>query len=259
MMNRANPESGERSGITAVLFSGSAGSELATIRAAGQSGRLCLVSYGRKGLRGPSLTPGHTNDLVRFFGGDRGFDVQAVAIDPFCRILATDRFFSSLRSHGLLVLSSCGLCRLAFHWRALIVCLDNGIERLVDGTRHDHEMTLPGDTTVFFQQLVELYAAFGIELVDPVEEDAGGIEAALARLRYGTPVGNDWKKGCGQRCDLRILDAVFRRAVEPRIPGERFAKRTARFHKAKVALISDWTKEWLDRGNTSRLGKLLGK
>jgi hypothetical protein len=241
-----------------VLFSGGADSTLTAIRLGQELPRVELLTLTRRGLSKTEHVSEQAVRLGRFFGDPDKFTLRFLPADRLCRRLSTERFWHNLRRHGLAVLSHCGLCKLSFHWRALVHCLERGIGTVADGAVRVADSYPEQNETALLGHVRGLYASFGIRYRTPIYEEGDRTEQSLFELGFtraarvrGTPA--DRQIVCAQQ----ILYAMFLRTQLPRRPMAEMAQRLGAFYAPKVELVERWTREWQDRGPASPLGRLL--
>jgi len=61
---------------------------------------------------------------------------------------------------------TCGLCKLAMHWRTIIYCLDNGIKYVSDGSGKEMYVD-PSQHSAVIPEMRKLYKRFGIQYLSP--------------------------------------------------------------------------------------------
>jgi hypothetical protein len=105
--------------------------------------------------------------MLRLKYGANRFEHHIINIDPLFKFVSYESYLSDLRKHGFMVLSVCGLCKLAMHLRAARFCLDHGIKHVSDGANRGMAL-FPDQTPEVIRELAALYRASGIEYSNPV-------------------------------------------------------------------------------------------
>jgi len=183
-----------------ILYSGGTDSTCVAALLTERSRRLHLLTFYEAATRDSPLPAANVGRLRDRFGEDR-FPHSVLSVDALLRRLNCDRYACYLRRHGFFMLSNCGLSSLAWHVRAIVYCLDNGIRRAADGVTRELGH-FPGHMDPVLRELKGLYARFGIEYENPVR---------------------DWDVPADQRLiDRLIVDrhaSEFEPAPEPRSPS----------------------------------------
>jgi hypothetical protein len=241
-----------------VLFSGGADSTLAAIRMGLEFPKVELLTLTRRGLWKTEHVTDQAARLGRFFGDSHKFNLRFRSADRLCRLLSKERFWHNFRRHGLAVLSHCGLCKLSFHWRALVECLERGIGTLADGAVRAAESYPEQNEAALLGHLRALYARFGIRYRTPIYEEGEHTEQLLFELRYTrAPKVKGTLDDRQLVCPQQILYAMFLRTQLPRRPLPELARRLGAFYAPKTELVERWTREWQEKREASRLAALL--
>jgi hypothetical protein len=154
-----------------LLYSGGTDSTLAACLLAEQYDRVRLITFSRFGLYSVTNPRVNVAKLKDRYGEDR-FVHDIVPYDGIFRLVSYDRFLKNLFKHGFFLLSTCGLCKVAMHVRALIYCLDHGVKRLCDGANKGMEL-FPDQQPGVIGMLRRMYAKFGIDYTNPVFDFEG--------------------------------------------------------------------------------------
>jgi len=241
-----------------VLFSGGPRSTLAAIRTGLRFQRVHLVTMTHKGYSGSTHLAAQAQEIARFFGDPDRFVHRRVPVDRLVRLVTNGHRWRNLKRHGLLSLAPCGLCRLAVHWRALVYCLDNGIEHLADGLVPGVGTRPGGYGPIGLDRLREVHGDFGVHYETPLYDLGVQAEKELERLRFtGAPGEGTGTGGHHGFCKLEKLDALFRRACIGYQRLDRMESRMTAVVDDGLARIRDWTREYAESGARSRLAACL--
>lgn len=244
--------------IAVVLYSGGSDSTLAAIRTAMGFERVHLLAFTRRGMSGREHVAFQAGRLARFFGDPGKFALRVIGTDRLFRHVMYERYFHHVRRHGLLVGSMCGLCKVSFHWRTLIYCLEHGIRDVADGAVRVAHVYPEQNEAILLRRWKDLYHAFGIEYENPVYEEGDQVEALLHEMRFNpTPVVKGTKHDLQMVCEERVLDEMFRRVAPRRWAPLEFERRVAAFYGEKLDMVEAWTREWMARREESRLVPLI--
>jgi len=149
-----------------VLYSGGSDSTLAAALAMEEFDKLHLLTFSRFGIFGIERAEVNVRKLEARFGAER-IEHHLIDIDRLFEKVSYDRYLGTLRRHGFLVLSTCGLCKLAMHLRALLFCLDHGVEVLLDGANRAMDI-YPAQMKPVIERMQGMYGHFGIDYRTPV-------------------------------------------------------------------------------------------
>lgn len=245
-------------GTAVVLFSGGSDSTLCAIRTGMRFHRVHLLTMTRRGLWGREHVEYQAGRLRKFFGVPEKFVLRFLRTDRLTRHVLYEGYFRHLRRHGLLLASMCGLCKVAFHWRALIYCLEHGIHHVADGAVRVANVYPEQDETILLDRLKALYRTFGVTYETPIYEEGDQTEARLYEMRFiPTPVVKGTKRDLQMVCEQQVLYAMFLRVALRRDSFEEFERRMAAFYAEKLDRVAAWTREWVERRGESRLATLL--
>ena len=154
-----------------LLYSGGTDSTLAACLLAEKYDKVRLLTFKRFGLFSAANSLSNVARLKARYGQDR-FSHEIIPIDGIFRKVSYDRFFTNLFKHGFFLLSTCGLCKLAMHVRALIYCLEEGIRNVSDGANKGMNL-FPDQQPGVIAMIRAMYAKFGIDYSNPVFEFEG--------------------------------------------------------------------------------------
>lgn len=275
---------------TAVMFSGGTDSTLTAALDAQKFDKVHLVSYDRLGLFSVTNTELNAQKLKDKFGEGK-FDYHLVKIDKLTKYVFYERYIQNLRRHGFFLLSICGLCKLAMHIRTLVFCLDNKIDNVSDGANQGMNL-FPAQMASVIQELKTMYAKFGINYSNPVFKFEGPQNIEFTdRLHFGRVLkGEGGGRGKVQEnvnttgCKLYELGLMpsknvkgtdLDRKMQPRCfqfilfnifikwyylydhTHEEYVAATVKLYKEKISHLTSICEEYIERGNKSKLYKLI--
>jgi hypothetical protein len=163
------PAASDTAREVAVLFSGGTDSTCTALLAARDFQRVHLVTFRRFGMFGVERSDTNFRKLQALYGPDRFVRPPIMQVDKLFRHLSYGSYLRDLRRHGAMVLTTCGICKLAMHLRALVYCLDNGVKHVYDGANRNMYI-FPAQMGDVLALLSELYASHGIRYENPVFE-----------------------------------------------------------------------------------------
>lgn len=229
-----------------VLYSGGSDSTWAAIKAYDKRRRVQLLTMTRLGLLHQEHVADQVGKLKRFFGDHDAFAHRSVPCDKLFRFILYENYLPNLLRYGSLLLSHCGLCKLAIHWRALLFCLENGFTNVWDGAVRIARAYPERSQAIMIEPLTRLYARYGIAYETPVYEQGEAVPRALHEIGFhrradveGT--GDDRRIICSQR----ILFSMFLRWYLPKGSFEDYELDMAAFYRAKFSLIEAMTDAYL--------------
>lgn len=267
----------------AILYSGGTDSTAATSLLAGEFDRVHLLTYKHSGITRVANTNVNVAKLRELFGQDR-FLLARYDIDRLFKRVTFAGRWRDLRKHGLLGLSSCGLCKLSMHIRTVIYCADQGIETVADGANKG--MThFPAQMAPVISEIRAMYRRFGIEYLTPVfdyespaqlgwqeklgiggggeEPPQGTSTGDLLYERGITPArnvkGTEHDRQMQARCmQLTLLNLVALKYFIPRYGMEAYEERIVAYYRDKIALLLPLLEEYLRSPGDSPLSRELG-
>lgn len=248
-----------------VLFSGGTDSTNTAICAARDYEAIRLITYDRLGfygMQGSFVNAGKLRDLFK----DNDFSHTFIRIDEFYREICYREYARDLFRHGLILLLTCGLCKLAMHWCTILYCLDNKVKTAYDGS--NIEMSDPSQNERIIGEMKKLYQKFGIDLRYPVyhksrEEREDNLYALGISERKDIKWTEDtWKiqPSCTQEClclDYQDYSRfVFYKHNTLLAQGE-YEKKMFAFHRRKrdflLSRVEDYLKGKVRNYSTGRL------
>lgn len=241
-----------------VLFSGGTDSTLAAIRMAEKFDRIILLTLVHCGLSRIEAVSEKAERLGRFFGDPTRFETVIIPSDRLFRFVLYEKYFRHLITHRSLLLSHCGLCKLSFHWRALIYCLENNIKHIADGAVKTSEEYPAQNERIMLSRLRRLYSDFNIHFENPIYHLGESAEKLLFDLRFNkSPKIKGTIDDRQIICEQQILFAMFQRFVRPwRNPGN-YENKMAGFYEEKISNADRMTRKYLSNGKKSELAELL--
>lgn len=163
------------------LYSGGSDSSLAACRLAQTFPTVHLNTFDRYGFVATHFTKTHFERMEKRFPNAR-FVHQVMDANRFYHEVESHRFYHNLMKYGLLVLNTCGHCKVALHWRNLIFCLRNGVKYAADGAIVGAEEFAEQNPRILMPELAGLYKHFGITLLHPAYQEGLSTEEALYEL-----------------------------------------------------------------------------
>lgn len=270
-----------------ILYSGGVDSTAAAGIMAKQFDQIHLLSFKRSGLFNVERTGKNVSLLEAKFGKDKFFHF-ILDVDKLFQMISYVKYFQGLKKYGFFLLSTCGLCKLAMHVRALIYCLDNDIHFVADGA-NKHMFYFPDQTTEYINEIKEFYSRFQITYLNPVfdfdcpEEDINwlhklGIET-LATAEIDVPakkhttsqflfeenivdIANAKADKINQktqaRCfQLTLFNIFLHWYFLPSYGTLKYSQFTTAFYRERIHLLSDMVQDYQNKGKNSRLTKYL--
>ena len=158
-------------GQVAVLFSGGTDSTLTSALVQERFERVHLVTYNRMGFHSTENTGVNAEMLKDRYGHER-FHHEIIRVEKLFKWISYERYIRNTMRHGLYMLSTCGLCKLAMHMRTVKYCVDNGIEHVADGANQAMSM-FPAQMAPVIERMQEMYSHFGLTYGNPVFELEG--------------------------------------------------------------------------------------
>ena len=150
----------------AVLFSGGTDSTLTASLMLDEYEFVDLITFDRFGLFHTQNSGITAQVLIDKYGPSR-VSHQILRFDKLFQHVSYHRYLKDIIEHGFFSLSTCGLCKLAMHLRAISYCLDNGISIVSDGANKGMHI-FPAQMKEVLAELTKLYSHFGIKYHNPV-------------------------------------------------------------------------------------------
>lgn len=151
-----------------VLFSGGTDSTLAAALQQENFNKVHLVTYDRFGIYAIENSKVNAQMLIDKYGPDR-MEHHLINIDNIFKHVSYEKYLKNIIKHKLMLLSTCGLCKLAMHIRTVKFCQDNKIKYVSDGANQGMNM-FPAQMKGVIDQLKKMYEHFGIQYSNPVFE-----------------------------------------------------------------------------------------
>ena len=271
----------------AILYSGGVDSTAAAVIMAKQFDQVYLLSFKRSGLFNVENTGKNVNLLESKFGKNKFFH-SIIEVDKLFQMISSAEYFQSLKKYGFFTLSTCGLCKLAMHVRALIYCLDNDIHHVADGA-NKHMFYFPDQTAEYINEIKNLYSRFQITYLNPVfdfdcpEEDIDWLhKLGVETLPFGKSGSSTSKHTTSQllfqenifniantkadkinqkaqaRCfQLTLFNIFLRWYFLPSYGTLKYSLFTKNFYRERIHLLSDMVQGYLDKKELSPLARHL--
>ncbi len=154
-----------------VLFSGGTDSTLTAALMAERYEKVRLITYSRFGFFSVTNPQINVTKLKNKYG-DAVFSHTIINLNKLSKYVFYERYLYNLVKHGFLLLTNCGLCKLAMHVRTVMFCLDNNIKNVCDGANQGMNI-FPAQMKDIIQNLYKMYASFGINYTTPVFDFEG--------------------------------------------------------------------------------------
>jgi len=247
-------------GGVAHLYSGGADSSLAACRLAQVFPAVHLNTFDRFGFLVASRFPTVHFERMRQRFPQTRFIHRVIPASRFYDEVESYRYWGCLRRHGLLVLNTCGHCKVALHWRNLVFCLQNGIRYASDGAVMNAEEFAEQNPRILMTELEDLYAHFGIKLLHPSYEKGLSTEGTLhdlgitsqRRIKMTT-------KDLQVVCTQHVLFGMMMRVILTRLSFPEYEAAARAYLHGKLEHIKETTSEFLAKpGEDTLVARLLG-
>ncbi|RKY41992.1 MAG: hypothetical protein DRP85_04305 [Candidatus Makaraimicrobium thalassicum] len=157
----------------AVLFSGGYDSTLAAALAAERFRRVYLVTYKRLGIFKTDRVSVAAGRLKEVYPDVR-FESSLIGIDKFYKEICYENYPANVIKFGFMVLTFCGLCKLAMHWRTMIFCMENEVSNVYDGAVAGSKVFPGQNKDIMLDRMKRLYLSYGINYSTPVYNNRKG-------------------------------------------------------------------------------------
>jgi len=268
-----------------VLYSGGSDSTLTAVLEAAKAERVHLLTFGRHGIFNVENTRLNVDRLRNACSGAQ-FEHHILDVDPLFRWLSYDNYLDNVRRHGLMLLSTCGLCKLSMHLRTLLYCLEHGVHRVADGANHQMNI-YPAQMSPVLDRLRAMYAHFGIEYGNPVYDFDGPSEMGVhpspadqaptqggrSAMKDGTTDHRLWELGIldepstkGSQADFQMQArcfqfVLFRLWVHwvylPKHGYDRYVEETTAFYDERIGQLVQELERWRANPEESSITALL--
>ena len=152
----------------AILFSGGTDSTLAAVLQQEKFDKLVLLTFDRLGIAKVENSKVNAQMLIDKYGADK-ISHKIINFDKVFKKISYENYFRNVLKHGLMNLSTCGLCKLSMHIQAIDYCNEHGIKHVADGANQGMNM-FPAQMKPVVDQMKELYQKYGINYSNPVFE-----------------------------------------------------------------------------------------
>jgi predicted subunit of tRNA(5-methylaminomethyl-2-thiouridylate) methyltransferase len=149
-----------------ILFSGGTDSTLAAALQEEHFQEIHLLTFDRLGIASVENSKINAQMLIDKFGKDRIKHI-IINIDKLFKHISYENYLKNIKKHGLMNLSTCGLCKLSMHIQTISYCNENGITSVADGANQGMDM-FPAQMKPVIDQMKALYLNFGIIYSNPV-------------------------------------------------------------------------------------------
>lgn len=285
----SRPETGGSPRRLAVMYSGGTDSTATVALLAEQYDEVFLLTCTHSGLRFVEYSERNIPRLRERFPKVRFHHVY-LEMDALWRRVTYERYWSNLRRHGFMTLTTCGLCKVAMHLRAMVHCIDNGITEIADGANHNMSHS-PEQMQEVLAEMRRLYARFGIAYTSPVYDydfprDIDWLHklglpavtgpAADDAPRFGRTTGKvlleaglapeanvkgtEYDRRMQARCfQLTLLNVAALGWYIPREGMEKYRERVRTFYREKIAVFGNQVDQYVRDPDRSALHALLSR
>jgi predicted subunit of tRNA(5-methylaminomethyl-2-thiouridylate) methyltransferase len=156
----------DKKNTCAILFSGGTDSTLAAVLQEEYFNEIHLLTFDRLGIASVENSKVNAQMLIDKYGAERIKHI-IINIDKIFKHISYENYISNIRKHGLMNLSTCGLCKLSMHIQTISYCNDNSIVDVADGANQGMDM-FPAQMKPVIDQMKTLYLKFGITYSNPV-------------------------------------------------------------------------------------------
>jgi len=271
----------------AILYSGGVDSTAAAVILEKHFDEIHLLSFRRLGLFNVERIKKNVELLKIKFGKEKFIHI-IININKLFKMVSYAGYFKSLTKYGFFLLSTCGLCKLSMHIRALIYCLDNDIHSVADGA-NKHMVYFPDQTGGYINEIKDFYSRFQINYLNPVfnfdcpEEDIDWFHKLGVAVEVSAEKDNSVKKHTTSqllfedgifsianakaqkinqttqaRCfQLTLFNIFLHWYFLPTYGMSKYNQFTLEFYKERISLVSRMLDEYLNNRENSLLNKYL--
>lgn len=240
------------------LYSGGADSSLAACLLAESFDEVCLNTFTRFGFVASGFSSVHVGRIKERFPRVR-FVHRFIPAGGLYEEVESHRFYPSLGKYGVLVLDTCGHCKVALHWRNLLFCLEHGITYASDGAAMGAEEFAEQNPRILMRELEAFYAHFGVTLLHPAYQEGLSTEEALYDL--GVTDQKNIKRTTRDMqvvCTQQILFAMMMRVYLSRHTFGEYEAQARAYLVEKLDHLKRLTEEHLEHpGPETRVARLL--
>ena len=224
----------DKTSAIAVLFSGGCDSTLAAAIASERAEKVHLLTYKRLGVFKAERPIAMVERLRKRYPSSE-FIYSPADIDKYYKEICYENYLANLAKHGLKMVSSCGLCNVAMHWKTVLYCLDKGVKVLYDGAVAESRTFPSQNKKIMIEGLVNMYREFGIEYSNPVYDMGSAVEDEL--YRRGMTASRRIKQTERDSQPVCIDNLLFARFVDQYLAGhswEEYEEDMKRFYDEKL-------------------------
>ena len=149
-----------------LLFSGGTDSTYTAVLMNQEYQKIHLITYDRFGFFNTKNCLDNALALREKFGENK-FVHRFINIDDFYKKIAYSNYFQDILKYRFFLLLTCGLCKLAMHWRTIIYCLNEGVGSVCDGSNQEM-ITDPSQDREVLHEMKLLYKEFGVDYFNPI-------------------------------------------------------------------------------------------
>lgn len=241
----------------ALLYSGGSDSTFSACLLAERFEKIYLMTYTRLGFWGKKMVFSHLERMRERFSRVM-FIQRFINIDKLYKEICYNDYLNGIRKYGFMVLSTCGFCKIAMHWRNLIFCIDNNIKFTADGASMESREYVEQNPKILMPEIKSMYNYFGITHMNPVYQD--GLSTEKGNYELGIVEEPKIKRTKFERqilCSQHILFAMFLRIYLSKHTFAEYEERMKEYARPKIDYIVELTKEYVEKGPDSRLYKLI--
>jgi predicted subunit of tRNA(5-methylaminomethyl-2-thiouridylate) methyltransferase len=180
-----------------ILFSGGTDSTLAAVLQEEYFNEIHLLTFDRFGIASVENSKVNAQMLIDKYGADRIKHV-IINIDKLFKHISYENYLTNIRKHGLMNLSTCGLCKLSMHIQTISYCNEQKISYVADGANQGMDM-FPAQMKPVIDQMKALYLKFGVEYSNPVfdyefPDDGSFLSMENSNMLTSIPTANKSKE-----------------------------------------------------------------
>jgi len=271
-----------------VLYSGGTDSTCTAALMAERFDKVHLLTFDRFGLFSVTNSKVNVKRLKDKFGENK-FTHKIINVDRLFKKVSYSKYLYNFIKYRFLLLSTCGLCKLAMHIRSLIYCLENNINQVCDGANKNMPL-FPAQMIEVINEIKNMYSRYGISYSIPVFEfnqpkNIGYLDRINPKILqlqvfehksdYKNPTAGEilFKMGIfpaknvkGTKIDRQMQARCFQLILFnifvlwyylPTNKLGRYKEMCVNFYKEKMQYFENLIDEYLKKAEKSRLSRLL--